>query len=91
MKEYPLTLNTLGDLDNGETCGIYTKGHHDFDAFRAALAQEFGEHYQGYVPRHSFRRWEFYPGHEDGSYKTALNDAPPGQRGVFPVTSVEWY
>lgn len=56
MKEYPLDLNTLGDLDNEEVCGVYTKGHHDFDAFRTALA----------------------------------NDAPPGQRGVFPVTSVEW-
>lgn len=84
-REYPLELFDLIDLDNGGRTGIASKGHHDVDAFIAAIAQ-----YDGDIvvePCDVKHMWvRLVPTGEPP--EDAFDDAVQGQRGAFPLTRV---
>lgn len=79
MKQHKLRIELLGDY----YC-FYSKGHHDFETFKAAVAAD-----QGCLPeevnepRHEW--WRCNPS-RDPEYSWEQADGTPGKRGSFPVT-----
>jgi hypothetical protein len=89
-KEYPLLIECLHDVDNGDLVSYYSKGHHDPAAFIESVREDGGDEYPIDQVKHEYRRWEIVCGPDD--WARSLNPPRPGttRRGVFPVTIIEW-
>jgi len=90
MKDYPLQVETLHDCDNGDHVAYYSKGHHEPAAFVEAVLRDHGDEYPAEKVKHEYRRWQIIGC--DGDWMRSLGSPRKGttQRGVFPVTIIEW-
>jgi hypothetical protein len=84
MKPYPLEVNSLHDLDSGQTTLYYTKGHHPLTEFAKEVKREFEVDVDPTDIHHTYMRWEMYAG-PDGPCHVGELHTKPG-RGIFPVT-----
>ncbi|MEN9376006.1 MAG: hypothetical protein RL710_1163 [Pseudomonadota bacterium] len=86
VKQYPLDLQNCSG-DDGP--GVMSKGHHDFEKFKAEAVIWWVESLDGWDgPRHEW--WRVVPD-QTGDYKCLYHPAKPGARGAFPVTVMDHY
>lgn len=84
MKQYPLEILSVGDDD----FMVMSKGHHDPDAFMAAVAKAgYGDWPLG-SPTHE---WVRITPSRNPEYSHYYTTAEPGSRGAFPATYAREY
>ena len=84
MKKYSLVIDELTNMSTDEIMADYSRGHHDFDAFKKAVALEHGILIEEVPePQHEFWRW--VPSRR-GYYDIEMHLAEAGKKGAFPVT-----
>lgn len=88
MKDYPLEVMEMHDIDSGGRCAFYSKGHHDADKFAAEVKREFEIEIDLDRIQARYMRWEMYTG-PDGPCQIGADHLAPG-RGIFPITIVNF-
>jgi hypothetical protein len=87
MKKYILEVETLVDIDCGETLSYYSKGHQDIQEFAEEVKNEYEKDIDINKVRHEYMRWEMFSG-PDGPVLVGNRHYKPG-RGIFPITVVD--
>lgn len=85
-KEYPLRVEDLRDVNNGDILTVFSRGHHNKSEFARAVVKEHEIDLDPTTIRHTFARRGFNG--EDviyGNCWTLYEATAPG-RGIFPVT-----
>lgn len=74
------------EIHASEDC-LFAKGHHDFEAFKAAVTKEHYSLSAYGQPAHAW--WRVVPGQPGDDYKSYWIVAKPNSRGACPVTVME--
>jgi hypothetical protein len=87
LKTYPLKIEELAD--EGDAMSLFSRGHHDDEAFKTALIQQY-RYTDGSYPDGPIYRawWRFIPPNDERT-EGYYSDARPASRGAFPVTVVD--
>jgi hypothetical protein len=92
VKKHKLSIEYISD-DSGDVLRYYSKGHHDFDAFKQAVARDQGcKPDEICEPQHDWWRWNLYEcgvSAKESGYCGWQTQGTPGKRGSFPVTVSE--
>lgn len=86
-KPYPLDIQCCHSDDEQ---GVFSKGHHDFDAFLKAAKEWHGDDLSGWEGKPAHVWWRTVPD-PSGNNKAFYVDAVPHSRGAFPATVITEY
>jgi hypothetical protein len=81
MKNYPLDIEECVH----DEVTIFSRGHHDFDAFIRAAALYICHHSHIKFNKPAHEWWRVIPDGDGGGF---IVDAKPNSRGAYPVTAL---